>query len=57
MYKKINNRSKSKPFMLICNTVKGKGVSYMEHRPIWHYRSPTKEEYVIAIKELKEIGK
>jgi len=57
MYKKINNRSKNKPFMLICNTVKGKGVSYMEHRPIWHYRSPTKEEYVIAIKELKEIGK
>ena len=55
MYTKVQNRSKTKPFMLICNTVKGKGVSFMEHKPIWHYRSPNKEEYAIAIKELKEI--
>ena len=26
-------------------TTKGKGVSYMENVPIWHYRSPNKEEY------------
>ncbi len=55
MYTKVQNRSKTKPFVLVCNTVKGKGVSFMEHKPIWHYRSPNKEEYVIAIKELKEI--
>ena len=57
MYEKVQNRSKTKPFMLICNTVKGKGISFMEHKPIWHYRSPNKEEYKIAIKELKEIQK
>ena len=24
----------------------------MENKPIWHYRSPSKEEYIIALKEL-----
>ena len=57
MYAKVQNRSKTKPFLLICNTVKGKSVSFMENKPIWHYRSPNKEEYKIAIKELKEISK
>ena len=32
---------------------KGKGVSYMENIPIWHYRSPSKEEYVQALEELE----
>ena len=27
----------------------------MENKPIWHYRSPTHDEYKIAIKGLKEI--
>ena len=30
--------------MVICNTVKGKGVKFMENKPIWHYRSPTIDE-------------
>jgi transketolase len=33
---------------------KGKGVSYMENVPIWHYRSPNPEEYQRALKELTE---
>ena len=45
-------RKNKKPLMIICNTIKGKGVSYMEHEPIWHYRSPSKEEYKIAVMEL-----
>ena len=44
-----------KPFVFVCKTVKGKGVSFMEHIPIWHYRSPNKEEYVQAVGELLEI--
>src|SRR5262249_4702303 len=36
----VRSRSKQKPFVLIGRTVKGKGVSYMENVPIWHYRSP-----------------
>ena len=39
--------------MIIGNTVKGKGVSFMENKPIWHYRSPNPKEYKIALKELK----
>ncbi|MBD1133285.1 transketolase [Pelagibacterales bacterium SAG-MED44] len=49
----IKSLSKKKPNMILCNTVKGKGVSFMENKPIWHYRSPNKKEYEIAIKELK----
>lgn len=52
----VTSRKGHKPFFVICNTVKGKGISFMEHQPIWHYRSPNKDEYQIAIKELKEIN-
>jgi transketolase len=52
----INNRKGEKPFMIIGNTVKGRGVSYMEEVPIWHYRSPDKEEYEEAISNLKEVS-
>ena len=41
----------NKPLCLILNTIKGKGVSFMEH-PSWHCKVPTKEEYNIAMKEL-----
>ena len=33
-------------------SLKGKGVSYMENKPIWAYRSPNKEEFALAMKEL-----
>ena len=45
-----------RPLAIICRTVKGKGVSYMEHVPIWHYRSPNPEEYRRALAELQEIS-
>ena len=50
------HRNGGKPFVLLCNTVKGKGVSYMENVPIWHYRSPNKEEYLQALNELVEVS-
>ena len=40
-----------KPKCLILNTMKGKGVSFMES-PDWHAKVPTEEEYELAIKEL-----
>lgn len=55
IFKATFSRSEKKPFVLICNTVKGKGVSYMENVPIWHYRSPNKEEFLKAISELTEV--
>lgn len=44
--------SSEKPRMIIANTVKGKGVSFMENVPIWHYRMPNKEEMEIVKAEL-----
>ncbi len=56
IYDSTLKRDKNKPYLLVCNTVKGKGVSFMENKPIWHYRSPTPDEYKLAISEIKEIG-
>ena len=48
------HKIKNKPTAIICNTIKGKGVSFMENNPKWHTGKITEEEYKIAIKELKE---
>ena len=42
-----------KPTVIIADTVKGKGVSFMENNILWHYRSPQGEEYEAALKELE----
>ncbi len=52
----VAGRARGKPFMVVGKTVKGRGVSFMEHVPIWHYRSPSKEEYAKAIAELAEVS-
>lgn len=54
IYDAVKNRSNTKPMMLVCKTVKGKGVSFMENVPIWHYRSPSSDEYKKAIEELED---
>jgi transketolase len=46
-------RQGDRPFLGICRTVKGRGVSFMEHVAIWHYRSPNKEEYSQAVAEIE----
>lgn len=46
-------RKSSKPFAIIMNTVKGKGVSYMENAVGWHGKAPNAEEYETAMAELK----
>ncbi|HEU5411224.1 MAG TPA: transketolase [Candidatus Acidoferrales bacterium] len=40
------------PSCLIANTVKGRGVSFMENRLLWHYRAPDDEEFSRALAEL-----
>lgn len=52
IYKAVTTRTGDRPLMVVCNTVKGKGVSYMENVPLWHYRAPNKEEYLLALKEI-----
>ena len=56
IYEAVTNRSGTKPLMVCARTTKGKGVSYMENVPIWHYRSPNKDEYAKAIAELETQG-
>ena len=43
------------PTVIIARTVKGKGVSFMENKLEWHYKSPNQEQYEMALKELGEI--
>lgn len=45
---------RGKPTCIIANTVKGKGISYMEYNNAWHQKIPTKEQYEQAVKELEE---
>lgn len=41
------------PTVIISNTIKGKGVSFMENNPKWHSGAISNEEYEIAIRELE----
>jgi len=43
---------KGKPKLIVANTIKGKGISFMEGNPIWHYRIPNEEEVEIALRDL-----
>ena len=45
---------KKKPFCLIAKTIKGYPISFMMDQPIWHYRSPNKQEYLKAKLELEK---
>jgi transketolase len=44
--------SKGRPSCVLAHTVKGKGVSFMEHSVLWHYRTARGEEYESALREL-----
>lgn len=44
--------TKGKPTVIICKTVKGKGVSFMEDRAEWHGSAPNKEQYEQAVAEI-----
>ena len=45
-------REQGKPTVVIANTIKGKGVSFMENVPIWHYRMPNEEELPVLFHDL-----
>lgn len=42
-----------KPSILIAHTIKGKGISFMENKVEWHYRSPNDQELAQALTELE----
>ena len=45
------SRNPAKPTVIIANTVKGKGASFMENRLEWHFKSPNEEQLQIILKE------
>ena len=49
----LKAQNSDKPFVIIANTVKGKGVSFMENQAGWHGKAPNDEELQQALNELK----
>jgi len=45
--------SVDKPTVIIANTVKGKGVSFMENSAGWHGKAPSEEEYIKAMTDIE----
>lgn len=44
--------TKGQPTCIVANTIKGKGVSFMENNPKWHGVAPSPQEVELALKEL-----
>ena len=44
----------TRPTVVICHTVKGKGVSFMEDKLAWHYKNPDDDQVIAALAELGE---
>jgi transketolase len=43
-----------RPSCIVAHTIKGKGISFMEDKLLWHYRSPRAEELELALAELEQ---
>jgi len=51
--KNSKKRDSKKPLLILANTIKGKGISFMENKIKWHHGVPNKDEIDLALKELK----
>lgn len=49
----LKNTHPTKPSMIIANTIKGKGVSFMEDQNGWHGKAPNKDELEKSVNEVK----
>lgn len=52
IYDAIQKNKNKGPVAIICDTIKGKGVSFMENNNLWHYRTPKEGDYLKASFEL-----
>jgi len=48
----LAERADNSPTCIVADTVKGRGISFMENQVLWHYRAPRGEEYIAAMREL-----
>lgn len=53
MARAFARRAEERPRLFIANTVKGKGVSFIERNFKWHHQVPSAEEYAQALGELR----
>ena len=51
---KLHSAHKERPLVIIANTVKGKGVSFMEHNNAWHHAILKDEDFQIAMREIRK---
>lgn len=51
----MKTQKNGKPKCIVCNTVKGKGVSFMENVAIWHGLAPNDEQYAQAMEDVEEL--
>ncbi len=51
---KCKESADSAPKAIIAHTTKGKGISFMEDSLLWHYKSPSEEQYHMALQELNQ---
>ena len=54
--KDVRKRRSTRPLVIIADTIKGKGVSFMERNIIWHHTVPAGERLKLAREELKYKG-
>ena len=48
--------TKGMPTAIICKTIKGKGISFMENNVKWHGNAPGDEEFAQGMAELEKAG-
>jgi transketolase len=51
------NALNGKPKVIIAHTIKGKGVSFMENKLLWHYKSPSEQQFADAIDQINNLKK
>lgn len=52
LLKAFSENEEGKPHIIIADTIKGKGVSFIENRPEWHHHRLSKQEYEQAVAEI-----
>lgn len=53
IYNVLEKKTTARPKVMIANTVKGKGISFIENKNGWHGKGLTKEQYILALEELE----
>ena len=55
IFQALSVQNPAQPTAIVARTIKGHGVSFMEHRMEWHYLPLTAEQYALAVKEANEL--